>query len=981
MVLLPLVRHRPYISSRERAINGERMTAVQQNGAYAPSIPPQEIATIVSLEKYGSVDLDDIRKRVAMALAMNEDPNNRDGQEKHFIWAQRHGFIPGGRINAAAGKESEATLINCFVQPVGDSVSEAVDGIPGIYQSLLQAAETMRRGGGVGYNFSKIRPRSAKVKGTNSSASGPISYMRVFDRSCETVESAGSRRGAQMAVLDVSHPDIEEFITAKHTPNELTNFNVSVAVTEEFMQAVSRGEKFGLVHKAEPSEALKEAGARQLPSGDWLYREIDAAALWQKIMRSTYDFAEPGVLFIDRINAENNLQYCEIIEATNPCGEQVLPNYGCCDLGSLNLTQFVLEPFTDKARFDADTFGKVTKIAVRMLDNVLDVTRWPLKEQEQEAQAKRRIGLGFTGLGDALIMLGLRYDSQEGRDMAAYIAESMMVCAYRASIELAKERGAFPLFDAEKYLESGFAKRLPADIRAGIRKYGIRNSHLTSIAPTGTISLAFADNASNGIEPAFSWTYDRKKRLADGGHHTYAVEDHAYRLYRHLGGDVKNLPPSFVSAMELRAMDHLEMVAAVAPFIDSAISKTVNVPEDYPYDDFAELYLAAWKAGLKGITTYRPSPVRGAVLSVKTAEPEKAPVTSAQAQEPMQVTLSEQDRRLVLDTAVSPVLDSLRWPSRPVMPNGATGWVSDEVHSPQGSFVVFVSDQNGTPFEAWVNGANPPSALGAIAKTLSMDMRANDKRWLSKKLEVLARLNGDSFSTPAPGTGAVVTMPSPAAALANLVAWRCAELGALTVSDSEESPVLKALMAPREPKTGTAGTMAWVADIVNPVTRDDFVLMVKELRMPDGTSRPYSVWLAGTYPKAMDGLCKLLSLDMRVIDEAWIGMKLRKLLNYAEPGCDFMAKDPLSPKMLTYPSTVAYVARLIIHRYAMLGLLDENGFPLKAMGVVSAAPGEPAPAAVKIRHGKLCGECGNHTVIRKDGCDFCESCGAIGSCG
>jgi ribonucleoside-diphosphate reductase alpha chain len=939
------------------------------------ALAPQQVSLDVLIEKYakdGEKTIEDVRRRVARALAgVEKDPA---AWEPVFYEALEKGFIPGGRINSAAGTKLSATLINCFVQPVGDSVSEMVDGKPGIYVALMEAAETMRRGGGVGYDFSSIRPHGALVRGTQSSASGPVSYMRVFDRSCETVESAGSRRGAQMGILRCDHPDVEEFIHAKDQ-GDLRNFNISVAVTDAFMRAMQADGDWDLVHKVPPGRELAGARERQSADGRWIYRTVKARDLWKQIMESTYDHAEPGVVFIDHMNADNNLSYCEKIEATNPCAEQALPPYGCCCLGSIDLTPFVSGGFTPQARFDFDAFSKVVKVAVRMLDNVLDATVWPLPQQAEEARNKRRIGLGFTGLGDALIMLGLRYDGEDARKMGAKIAESMRDDAYAASAELAQEKGAFPLLDAEQYLAAPrFASRLPENIKRSIRAHGLRNSHLLSIAPTGTISLAFADNAANGIEPPYAWTYQRKKREADGSHKVYDVEDHAWRVYRHIGGDVTKLPPPFVTALEISALDHMRMVAVVAPFVDSAISKTVNVPENYPFDEFKDLYLEAWKAGLKGITTYRPNGVLGSVLSV-----------TPHAEAPNDLDTSDADRRIRLDAAPMPSLASLRWPSRPQLAAGNPAWTY-MVESPFGQFAIFVGHvDSGDPhaFEVWVNGNEQPRGLGAVAKTLSMDMRAQDRAWLRMKLDILSRTAGDdAFDCPMPPDGAPVRVPSTVAAFARIVSWRVEQLGGLKPRD-DRSPVLDALFAKKEPKTGTDGTMSWSVDVYNPSSGDDFVLILKELVLPSGQRRPYSVWMAGSYPRSLDGLCKLLSLDMRVIDPAWIGMKLRKLLSYAEPLGDFMAKAPGRDKQRNWPSTVAYVAKLMIHRYAMLGVLDERGYPIDEMGVleIPEATREREARNLQILPGKRCLECGNSAVIKKDGCEFCTACGAVGACG
>ncbi len=957
------------------------------------TLPAQAISEEVLIEKYAKGDerhIADVRRRVARALAQAEAPEARAMWEARFQQALENGFVPAGRINSAAGTELTATLINCFVQPVGDSIAQDDDGHPGIYTALTEAAETMRRGGGVGYDFSRIRPRGAWVGSTRSNASGPVSYMRVFDRSCETVESAGSRRGAQMGVLRCDHPDVEEFIHAKDT-GDLSNFNISVGLTDVFMQAVEADGTVDLLHRAEPGPQQKADGAHQRADGVWVYRTLPARELWDQIMRSTYSHAEPGVLFLDRINADNNLSYCESIAATNPCGEQPLPSYGCCCLGSIDLTRFVRDPFEAHARFDEAGFIEEAKVAVRMLDNVLDVTFWPLERQHEEARNKRRVGLGFTGLGDALVMLGLRYDTQPARDAARRIAEVMRDAAYEASAELATERGAFPLFNADLYLQRGtFASRLPAKLKERIRATGMRNSHLLSIAPTGTISLAFADNASNGIEPPFSWTYTRKKRMADGTFKEYAVEDHAWRLYRHLKGADTPLTPAFVTALQMSAQAHQEMVAAVAPYVDTAISKTVNVPVDYPYGDFQDLYMQAWKSGLKGLATYRPNSVIGSVLSVNT-EPQAHAIS---VESPARPAALDANQRLAIERAPQAVLASLRWPGRPDLPAGNASWTYMVQH-PHGSFALFIGElptEDGTgraaPFEVWVNGAEQPRGLGALAKTLSMDLRAKDAAWAQLKLDALATVQEErAFEMPFPPHGEMRQFPGVVAATAAVIRWRCEQLGLWTEPSQAATPVLDAMFSREEPHTGPNGTLAWSVDIHNPASDEEFTLTLKEVLLPDGLgnsiTRPCALGFSGNYPRAMDGLARILSLDMRVLDPAWIGMKLRKLLSYAEPLGHFMAFIPGLPhgqqRQKTWPSTVAYIARLIIHRYAMLGVLDEDGYPMQEMGILQSPTGDasaPGPIA-----GGRCPECGNATMIHKDGCDFCTACGHIGMCG
>jgi len=925
---------------------------------------PQSITTDVLLEKYAKGDeksAEDIYHRVAKGIASIENQDSQQAWENTFFANMQKGAIGAGRIMSAAGTSVDATLMNCFVQPVGDSIQGFdSEGNPGIYEALREAAETMRRGGGVGYNFSKIRPKNAVVGSVGAMASGPCSYIDVFDISCKTIESAGGRRGAQMGVLNIDHPDVEEFITAKRTPGRWNNFNVSVFVTDEFMQAKNCNDEIELIHKAKPSKKLIDEGAYQRNDGIWVYKKVNALDLWSKIMKSNYDFAEPGILFRDNMNSDNNLRYCETLDATNPCvtgdtliltdvgylridslvgqdvqiwngfewswvvpkitgenqeifdlefsdgtklsctpyhkfiladgtrveakdlqfdsklskfnfpvisglmnvdckkaytqgfysgdgqketnriwlynekcnlinklsisafsdqstdsvkrimasldsypadkdfvpnntydistrlnwlaglidsdgsmqdkavtiwsvdrsflnnvklmlntlgvsgtisigrkagqkdmpdgrggfaiydnqdcwriivsgsnisklrdlglvtyrvdisgitnreasrfiqltfkqkrqylepnvycfneeknhsgifngimtaqcAEQPLPNYGCCDLGPIILPKFVRNPFTSDAYFDYISFEESVAIQVRFLDNTLDATLWPLEQQRIEANNKRRIGVGFTGLANALAMLGIKYNGFIGLDVSQKIAETMRNAAYTASVNLAKEKGSFPLLNIDKYLEEGtFASRLPDHIKTSIKEFGIRNSHLLSIAPTGTVSLAFADNASNGIEPPYSLAYTRKKRMSDGSTQEYAVVDHSLRVYlstlekpfadtllkaicdysdiffymdkKYIVKDT--LPPSIVTALELTPAEHVAILKIVQPYIDTSISKTVNIPSDYPFDDFKTVYDQAWESKLKGISTYRPNNILGSVLSV-----------------------------------------------------------------------------------------------------------------------------------------------------------------------------------------------------------------------------------------------------------------------------------------------------------------------------------------------------------------------------
>jgi len=535
-------------------------------------------------------DVSDTWTRVANAAAEAESPEHRKKWAGAFGEALLdHRFLPAGRIFAGAGTARNVTLFNCFV------MGTIPDDMSGIFAHLREAALTMQQGGGIGYDFSTLRPKGAPVAGVGADASGPVSFMGVWDAMCRTIMSAGSRRGAMMATLACDHPDIELFIDAKRTPDQLTMFNLSVLASDAFMDAVSEDREW------------------PLQFGGKVYRSLPARALWDRIMRATYEYAEPGVIFIDRINRENNLGYCETIRATNPCGEQPLPPYGACLLGSINLAKLVHDPFTAEARLDEAELARLTRTAVRFLDNVIDISRFPLPEQRAEALAKRRVGLGVTGLADALLLCRARYGAPESLALIDRWLTILSHAAYEASAEIAKEKGAFPLFDRDLYLAAPHVRALPDRIRDAIAANGIRNALLTSIAPTGTISL-FADNVSSGVEPVFSWSYTRKVLMPDGSSHEETVADYAWRRFRALFGDDAALPEYFVNAQMLSPDDHLGVQATAQKHIDSSISKTINLPAEISFDAFRHVYIEAYETGCKGCTTWRPSAVRGAVL-------------------------------------------------------------------------------------------------------------------------------------------------------------------------------------------------------------------------------------------------------------------------------------------------------------------------------------------------------------------------------
>ena len=602
--------------------------------------------------------VEDSWRRVARALAAAEaDPA---AWEAPFYEALRDfRFLPAGRILSGAGTSRRVTLFNCFV------MGDIEDDLGSIFKHLREAALTMQQGGGIGYDFSSLRPAGAPVQGVGADASGPLSFMDVWDAMCRTIMSAGARRGAMMATMRCDHPDIEAFIAAKREVGRLRNFNLSVLATDPFMEAVAADADWPLVF------------------GGRVFRVIRAKTLFDSITRATYDYAEPGVLFIDRINRRNNLAYCETIRSTNPCAEQPLPPYGACLLGSINLARLVQAPFTPQARLDAAQLDALVGTAIRMMDNTVDVSGFPLEEQRQEAMAKRRIGLGLTGLADALVMCGVRYGTEEAAELAEDWARRVNRAAYIASARLAAEKGAFPLFDRDAYLAGETVRELGEDVRALIAEHGIRNALLTSIAPTGTISLV-ADNVSSGIEPVFALAYTRKVLQPDGSRTEEEVSDYALRRFRAIFGAEAALPPTFVTAQDLTPAEHVRMQAAVQRHVDSAISKTVNVPEDISFEAFQQVYLDAYRSGCKGCTTYRPNSITGSVLAVTPAEAAPAPVLN---------DLPSRSEKL------SGATYKLRWPDSE---HAMYVTINDiEEHGRRAPFEIFVNSKNLEHY-AWV---------------------------------------------------------------------------------------------------------------------------------------------------------------------------------------------------------------------------------------------------------------------------------------
>jgi ribonucleoside-diphosphate reductase alpha chain len=716
---------------------------MQNHHAFEAPIAEQIWDMKYRLKKNDGTNIDqtveDTWMRIASALAINEsDP---------ALWADKFykalsgwKYLPAGRITAGAGTGRAVTMFNCFV------MGTIPDSMRGIFTHLGEAALTMQQGGGIGYDFSTLRPSGAEVVKLGADASGPLSFMDVWDAMCRTIMSAGSRRGAMMATMHCTHPDIEAFIEAKSDPRRLRMFNLSVLVSDDFMKAVDQGLPWRLHFENSKGVTTME-------------KTIDARGLWDKIMQSTYDGAEPGVIFIDRINQTNNLRYCEEIRATNPCGEQPLPPYGACLLGSVNLARLVEAAFTPEAGIDSHKLRDLVRVAIRMMDNVIDTSNFPLQAQKYEALHKRRIGLGVTGLANALMMCGIRYGSPEAVERTETWMRLIQIASYRASMEIAKEKGAFPAFKAEEYLAEGTsASTLPEDLKADIRVHGIRNSHLTSIAPTGTISL-YAGNVSSGVEPAFAMGYTRKVLQKDGTRTEEWVEDYGVSKYRefwlerqkvqdlnaHGSEDLedfdlgKHLPKSYVDAQTLTPNEHLVMQAAAQKYIDSAISKTINLPEDISFEDFKQVYVDAYKSGCKGCTTYRPNEITGSVISV---EPKPQPSEAEPSNEamvfPVDGNFAPDDIAAIKDFLTNPKI------GEPLTkrPDELPAEVYKVKMGDAPTFYVTIADieEGGfrRPYEVFINTKNPAHISSMTALTLMISAifrRKHDSSFVVEELK------------------------------------------------------------------------------------------------------------------------------------------------------------------------------------------------------------------------------------------------------
>jgi len=678
----------------------------------------QKISTDIWDMKYrfksgerGVVDetIEDTWDRIAHALSRCEGKKAAHWKREFRSALEDFRFLPAGRIVSGAGTGRNVTLFNCFV------MGTIPDSLGGIFDMLREAALTMQQGGGIGYDFSTIRPKGARVAGVDADASGPLSFMDVWDAMCRTIMSAGSRRGAMMGVMRDHHPDVLAFVEAKRDQARLRNFNLSVLVSDALI------------------EAIDEDADWPLHFDGTVYNTIRARDLWDAIMAATYDYAEPGVIFIDRINKTNNLSWLEEIAATNPCGEQPLPPYGACLLGSVNLSRFVAGSFTEAAHLDVEALKSCVATAVRMMDNVVDSSNFPLEQQRVEAFNKRRLGLGVTGLGDALIMCGIRYGSQQAVEAVDAWLGAIANEAYRTSALLAKEKGPFPLFEAEPYLKAPMVQSLDADVQALIAEHGIRNSHLTSIAPTGTISL-YANNTSGGVEPVFGYVFNRKVLQTDGSHVEEEIQDFAYLTFRTVFGENADLPDYFVEADGLSPREHVVMQAAAQKWVDSSISKTINLPQDIDFDAFKDVYRLAYDLGCKGCTTYRPNAVTGSVLSKTATAPAEAPAKTDPAKP---VGFINRPEELPGQTY------KIRWPHSE---HAIYVTINDVIEDSVGAGGE--PERTRKPFEIFINSKNMDHYAWTLALTRMISAvfrRGGDVRFVAEELGAVFDPQGGAF--------------------------------------------------------------------------------------------------------------------------------------------------------------------------------------------------------------------------------------------
>lgn len=644
-------------------------------------------------------------------------------------------WIPAGRIHAGAGTPNRVTLLNCFMcQDIDDSMQ-------GIADALKDAMLTMQQGGGIGMNFSSLRPSGAHLQRTGAVASGPLPFMDMWNSMCATIMSAGSRRGAMMATMSDDHPDLPAFITAKHEKGRLTNFNVSVMISDAFMDAVQNNEDWFLGFNTPRADGRHLFVTHRDDGTSWYaYEKWSARELWDLILQNTYEWSEPGVIFIDRVNDWNNLAYMETITGTNPCGEQPLPPDGCCNLGAVNLARMVQDPFTEDARFDFQLLKQITSIGVRFLDNVIDVTRYPLPSQEVEEHTKRRIGIGITGLANALAQMGLRYGSPDSIELTDKIMRTLKETAYTASSVLARDRGSFPGYDYQLWGDnSPVVQSLPRTIQNRIKKWGVRNGVLLTIAPTGTTSL-YAGNVSSGLEPVFLHETQRRVRQGDDSYKTYQVYDYGYLLYKYVKGYTAEehppLPEYMVTHEDLTVLDHLRMQAACQAHVDASVSKTINCRQEIDFEDFKSVYEYAYSEGLKGCTTYRYSAVRDSVLGPPKDEAKEEPINLELTPRPdvlsgktykikwpsisenYYITINESKGRpyeLFIQSTSSKYSD---WTTALALMVSAIMRRGDDISFIPEELAKVIS----TDDSAWINGKFYGSLVGAIGETIQLHL-------------------------------------------------------------------------------------------------------------------------------------------------------------------------------------------------------------------------------------------------------------------